>query len=101
MAKLVAVGDTSKFAPGTMREVQVGKKSILVIRQGDDFYALENKCSQYPLSDGFLEEDRIACSMHGSEFNLKTGEALSLPAYENVKAYPVQVNNGHIEVEID
>jgi 3-phenylpropionate/trans-cinnamate dioxygenase ferredoxin subunit len=103
MAKFVAVCELNALESGTMRNVQVGKKKIVVIRQGDELYALEDRCSHenYPLSDGFLEEGKIACAMHGAEFDLKTGEALALPAYENVNTYVVRVNDGMVEVQID
>ena len=103
MAKFLAVCQLDTFASGTMRNIQVGKKKIVVIRQGDELYALEDRCSHenYPLSDGFLEDGKIACAMHGAEFDLKTGEALALPAYENVKTYIVRMNDGMVEVQVD
>jgi nitrite reductase/ring-hydroxylating ferredoxin subunit len=39
--------------------------------------------------------------MHGAGFDLETGAALSLPAYEPVAVYPVQANNGMVEIDID
>lgn len=103
MAKVVTVCKFDEFAPNTMRRVKVGKKAIVVIRQQDELYALEDRCSHedYPLSDGFLDDGVISCSLHGARFDLKTGDALSMPAYEGVATFKVQNNSGTVELLIE
>jgi 3-phenylpropionate/trans-cinnamate dioxygenase ferredoxin component len=87
----------------SIRKVKVSGKKMIVVRQGEKLYALADRCSHedYALSEGFLEPGKICCSMHGAGFDLATGAALSLPAYEPVAVYPVQVNNGMVEIDID
>jgi 3-phenylpropionate/trans-cinnamate dioxygenase ferredoxin component len=87
----------------TIRKVKWSGKKLIVVKQGDDLFALADRCSHedYALSEGFLEPGKICCSMHGAGFDLKTGAALSLPAYEPVTVYPVQVKDGMVEIDID
>ncbi len=87
----------------TLRKVKVAGKKIIVVKQGEAVYALADRCSHedYALSEGFLEPGKICCSMHGAAFDLKSGAALSLPAYEAVPTYPIRVHEGMVEIDID
>jgi 3-phenylpropionate/trans-cinnamate dioxygenase ferredoxin subunit len=89
--------------PGTKRRVVLGGVGILVVRHGDDIYAIRDRCSheEYSLLDGTLHEGTVSCPQHGAQFDLKTGEALTPPAFEDLKTYPVRVNNGYVEVKAD
>jgi nitrite reductase/ring-hydroxylating ferredoxin subunit len=52
----------------------------------------------YPLSDGILEGETITCAHHGAEFNVRTGEVLSLPAVEPIETFEVKVEGDDIYV---
>ena len=66
-------------------------------------HAIGDTCThgEVSLSEGFLEGDTIECWAHGAKFSIKTGEALSLPAYEPVPVFLVEVKDGDILVDID
>mgnify|MGYP001106446847 CR=1 FL=1 len=57
---------------------KVGEQSVLVIKSGDNFYAIANKCPHLglPLTNGKVDRETITCPFHGSRFDLKTGENL-------------------------
>jgi len=40
----------------------------------------------------------IICPRHGSRFCLKTGTALSAPAFEDIETYPVRVVGDTVQV---
>lgn len=103
MSETIKVCTTEQLADGGMRTVDVGGVQILVVRDGDNIYAVKNECTheEFPLSEGWVEDGCIFCAFHGAKFDLKSGDALSLPAYEDVQTFPVQVNNGMIEIEVD
>jgi 3-phenylpropionate/trans-cinnamate dioxygenase ferredoxin subunit len=48
-----------------------------------------------------LEGDQIICPRHGARFCVRTGEALTAPAYEPTAKLPLRVENGVIEVKDD
>ena len=65
-----------------------------------DFYAIDDVCShgRSSLSEGFVEGTSVECVLHGALFDLKTGEALTLPATVAMATYPVQVCDGEVLV---
>jgi nitrite reductase/ring-hydroxylating ferredoxin subunit len=103
MSEIIKVCAVEQLADGGMRTVESSDVQILVIRDGDNIYALKNECTheEFPLSEGWVEDGCIFCAFHGAKFDLKSGDALSLPAYEAVQTFPVRVNNGMIEIEVD
>ncbi len=57
---------------------KVGDQSVLVVKSGEAFYAIANKCPHLglPLAGGKVEGTTITCPFHGSKFDLKSGENL-------------------------
>nr|WP_294840418.1 nitrite reductase small subunit NirD [uncultured Methylotenera sp.] len=97
---VVAIDD---FKSGTCRVVKTDEVEIAVFNIDGRYYAIDNLCSheEAELSTGKLERDEIICPLHGAHFSLVTGEALTAPAYENIRTYPVRVNNGWLEVDTE
>jgi nitrite reductase/ring-hydroxylating ferredoxin subunit len=64
----------------------------------DGYYALSNKCSHAgaKLSRGLVIDGEIECPAHNGRFNIRTGEATLSPACENMKTFPVRVENDEI-----
>lgn len=102
MGERVFLCHRSDLASGEARRFDIGSVRIALIRIGDDFYALGDRCSHedYSLSEGEVwEEDReIECPRHGSTFDLQTGEACSLPATRPVPVYSVETNGEDVSV---
>jgi 3-phenylpropionate/trans-cinnamate dioxygenase ferredoxin subunit len=93
-----------ELKPGTARRFDVGEHRIALVRIGDDFYALGDRCSHadYSLSEGDVWEDEreIECPKHGSTFSLETGKPHTLPATKPVPVYRVLVEDGDVVVEV-
>ena len=92
------------IAPGEAKRFEIDGHKIAIIRIGDDFYALGDTCSHanFSLSEGEVdpEECTIECWKHGSLFDVRTGEALTLPATRPVPTYDVVVEDGDLRVVI-
>jgi 3-phenylpropionate/trans-cinnamate dioxygenase ferredoxin subunit len=90
--------------PGGAKRFDIGRHRVAVVRIGDDFYALGDVCTHddYSLSEGEIDPDEctIECWKHGSLFDLKTGEALTLPATRRTPVYDVVVDSGDVYVVI-
>jgi len=88
--RLCAAGE---LASGEARRFEVGDHHIALVRIGDDFYAIGDRCSHadFSLSDGevLVDDCEIECWKHGSTFSLKSGEPQSLPATKAVPVYEV------------
>jgi 3-phenylpropionate/trans-cinnamate dioxygenase ferredoxin subunit len=90
--------------PGSAKRFDVDGHRIAVVRIGDDFYVIGDRCSHedYSLSEGDVWEDEceIECPKHGSAFSLTTGEPLTLPATEAVPVYGVRIDGSDVLVEV-
>ena len=79
-----------------------GHRLALVRFEGDDVFAIGDKCSHadYSLAEGEIDAaDRtIECWKHGSVFSLETGAPDCLPATKPVPVYDVTIDNGEILV---
>jgi 3-phenylpropionate/trans-cinnamate dioxygenase ferredoxin subunit len=73
--------------------VKVDGEPVAVVRTSGRVYAIHDVCShaEVALSEGEVYDTTIECWLHGSSFDLETGEPTSLPATEPVPVYPVRV----------
>lgn len=97
----VDVGPATAASETTQLSAEVDGYSIVVLRCGADLYAIEDLCTHdgQSLAGAEVEDCQVICPRHGSRFCLKTGEALTPPAYEPVRTFNVKVENGRILVE--
>jgi 3-phenylpropionate/trans-cinnamate dioxygenase ferredoxin subunit len=81
--------------------IEKNGKSICVARVGDEVFAIDDTCtnSEASLSEGDVTDYKIECWLHGAEFDLRTGAAVTLPANIAVKTYPVKIVNDLVEVQ--
>ncbi len=103
MSDWVDVAPVGELAPGQWQVVDVDEVMIAVFNIDGDYYAIEDVCTHdYEcLTGGEVEGEVIICPRHGATFNIKTGEALSAPAYEPVATLPVRVHEGRVQVRDD
>ncbi|MGO2659835.1 non-heme iron oxygenase ferredoxin subunit [Mycetocola reblochoni] len=78
-----------------------GVPIALVLDGQGDVHAIGDTCTHgdISLSEGFVEDDTLECWAHGSQFSLRTGKPLTLPAYEPVPVYVVQITDGDIFID--
>ena len=101
--RVCALSDVKE--PGSLR-VELADVDIAVVRFEGEVYAIEDLCShaEVPLSEGDVEEFKgaptIECWLHGSCFDLRTGEPTNLPATEPVAVYPVRVDGEDVYVDV-
>jgi 3-phenylpropionate/trans-cinnamate dioxygenase ferredoxin component len=103
MSDWVTVAKTDELAPGKWRTLDVDGTAIVVFNIEGDYYAIEDVCTHDggQLTGGAVEGDQIICPRHGSRFCIRTGEALTPPAYEPTAKFPVRVHEGAVQVRDD
>jgi 3-phenylpropionate/trans-cinnamate dioxygenase ferredoxin subunit len=81
--------------------VTLGDLEVVVARDGDEVFALQNECSHatVALSEGEVADCQIECWLHGSMFDLRTGKPTGLPATEPVATFPVDVRGTDVYVD--
>ena len=83
-------------------KLEKGGKSICVTRIGNEVFAIDDTCThaEASLSEGEVSGFKIECWLHGAEFDLRTGAAITLPANISLATYPVKIAANSITVEI-
>ncbi len=104
MSETVRLCAADDLKPGDARRFDVGSHRIALVRIGDDFYAIGDRCSHadFSLAEGEVMPDdlEIECWKHGSTFSLTTGEPQSLPATKPVPVYDVVRSGADVSVVV-
>jgi NADPH-dependent 2,4-dienoyl-CoA reductase/sulfur reductase-like enzyme/nitrite reductase/ring-hydroxylating ferredoxin subunit len=89
-----------KLADGKMLVGHVGGEDVLLVRRGNDIFAVAAHCTHYhgPLADGLVVGETVRCPWHHACFDLNTGEALEAPALSPIDCWAVEQRNGKILV---
>jgi 3-phenylpropionate/trans-cinnamate dioxygenase ferredoxin component len=98
--RVCAVADVPK---GEVVAANVNGTQIALVHADDgNVYAVHDECSHaaIPLSEGELDGCTLECWLHGSRFDLRTGEPTGLPATEPVGVYPVEIRDGDVHVSL-
>lgn len=94
---------TSDVGVSESKAFEVGNKEIAIHNVEGEYFATDDMCphEEASLAEGFLEDHLIECPLHGSQFDLRTGEVLSLPAVFPVRTYPARSEDGAVLVDLD
>lgn len=86
------VASRGEIPPGTTRRVVVDGTGVLICNVAGEFYAIEDVCTHDggELDQGDLDGPRIMCPRHGALFDVRTGEALTLPAVLPVRTFGIR-----------
>ena len=101
----IHVAPLDEFGPGSSKIVILGWTSIGVYNCNGKLLAIEDRCSHDdgPLAEGDWDPETCVaiCPRHGANFDVRTGQALTLPAYLPVETFPVRVDEaGMIKVKV-
>lgn len=92
----------SSLGDGKPVRLEKNGQSICVTRIGKEVFAIDDTCthSEASLSEGEVSGTKIECWLHGAEFDLRTGEVLSLPATQSLKTYEVRISDDSVTIDI-
>lgn len=99
----IEVADEHELQPGQMKKIEINGKKLLLANAQGQFYVVDEMCSHedFSLFLGCIKGHSIKCSLHGSFFNLKSGEPEDEPACEAINTYPVKLENGKVWTKAD
>ena len=104
-SEIIDICAVSDLPPGGMKLVEWEDLEIGVFNCNGEILAIEDRCSHDngTLVEGTLDQDKctVECPRHGSEFDLRTGKPITLPAYVPVDTFPVIVEGDQIKVEVE
>lgn len=92
----------AELTEGTPLSVQLDGLDLALVREGDDVFAIEDECSHaaVALSEGDVEGCTIECWMHGSRFDLRTGEPTGPPAVLPIAVHTVRIEGDDVYVAL-
>ena len=78
-----------------------GVPMAVVLDSNGEVHAIGDTCTHgdISLSEGFVEDETLECWAHGSAFSLTTGKPLTLPAYEPVPVFAVEIIDGDVYID--
>lgn len=88
---------------GDVIGIRVAGKEIALYEVEGEIYATDNLCTHGAarMSDGFLEGREIECPLHQGRFDVCSGKALCAPLTENIRTYPVRIENLRVMLKLD
>ncbi len=99
--RYVDVAAAAEIEPGTLRSAEVAGFKLLICRVGDEYFAIENKCSHTGalMTRGRIRGDCILCPVHGARFRLRDGRHLTPPASSGLRTFALRVEGGRVLVK--
>ncbi len=101
-AEFLDIAPASELPNGERLFIEAEGRSIVIVNVAGQLFAIADICTHDdgPLGDGDIEGYNIVCPRHGAEFDVRTGQAVQMPAVVDIPAYPVRVVDGMIQVGI-
>ena len=83
----------SELMFGQAKSVVIGGVPLALVRTDEGVFAIKDRCSHadVPLSEGEVDGCTIECWLHGSQFDVRTGRPMTLPATAVVPVFPVRI----------
>jgi nitrite reductase/ring-hydroxylating ferredoxin subunit len=83
-----------EVTPGQIKLLRVGEENVAVFNVGGKYFATQEACTHMggPLSEGKLAGNHITCPLHGSCFDVSTGQVVNGPATKSLKTFSVEVD---------
>ncbi|GAA1874173.1 non-heme iron oxygenase ferredoxin subunit [Lapillicoccus jejuensis] len=95
-----AVGDV---APGTAARADVDGRIVALVRDADGgWHCVDDRCTHadVSLAEGEVDGCTLECWLHGSRFDLRTGEPSGPPATRPVAVHEVRVDGDDVLVRL-
>jgi 3-phenylpropionate/trans-cinnamate dioxygenase ferredoxin subunit len=103
MSDWITACDLSSIEPEGVTRFDHNAKTYAIYRSlTDEVFCTDGLCTHEAvhLSDGLVIDYEIECPKHSGAFDIRTGEALRLPACKNLSSYPARVENGVVHLKI-
>ena len=85
-----------------LRRFDYNNKTYCIYNIEDGFFATDGLCTheEVHLEDGLVMDDEVECPLHQGTFNIKTGKVIQDPPCEDLKTYPVKIENNKVYIDI-
>ncbi len=103
MAEWIDVARVDELTPGNRKIIVTDVAGIAVFNLDGEFFAIEDVCTHDggELASGLRDGDQIICPRHGARFCIRSGKVLTPPAYEDIETFPVRIDQGVVQIDIE
>jgi 3-phenylpropionate/trans-cinnamate dioxygenase ferredoxin subunit len=102
MSDLVRVASVDEIPINSSKLVEIDNVRIALFNLNGEYYAIEDVCTHDggPLVEGeIVNGHEVRCPRHGARFDIRTGAAISMPAFEATTAYDVYIQGEDLLIE--
>lgn len=102
MRDFVRVATVGEIPVGGSLLVEIDYVRVALFNLDGAIYAIEDVCTHDggPLVEGTVVNGcEVICPRHGARFDIRSGAALSFPAFEATNTYAVQIDGDDVLVE--
>ena len=102
MSGWVRVAATDEIGDDRAIRIDIDGTPVCLARSNGELFAVHDTCTHadVSLSEGEVEDCKVECWLHGSQFDLRTGEPTGLPAIIPVATYAVRVTDGEVFLDL-
>tara|TARA_B100000427_G_scaffold273635_1_gene241424 strand:+ start:4404 stop:4712 length:309 start_codon:yes stop_codon:yes gene_type:complete len=102
MSDWVYVCESSEIDFEDLKRFDHQNKTYCIYNIKDGFFATDGMCTHEDvhLEDGLVTDNEIECPMHQGIFNIKTGKVIQDPPCDDLRTYPIKVENNKIYIQI-
>lgn len=92
------IAGPGEVAPGGRKSVVVDELPALLVRVAAEYFCIEDTCTHdgQAMTNGPIDDCQITCPRHGARFDLRTGEALCMPATEPIQTFQLDIRQDGI-----
>jgi len=103
------VAAVADFGVGESRLLEVDNVMVAVFNLDGEYHAIEDVCTHAgaPMlgcglgPEELIDGEQIICPRHGARFCIRTGRALTPPAFDPVYKLPIRIESGMVQVADD
>jgi len=102
MSEFVKVAQLSEIPLGQSKLIEVDAVRVALFNLEGEIHAIEDVCTHDggPLVEGEVVDGcQVVCPRHGARFDIRTGAALSFPAFQATNTYSVRIENDEVWIE--
>ena len=102
MCQFVPVAKASDIPEAGKITVEIDGEFVVLFHVGGKFYCIDDVCTHDggPLGEGELDDGQIVCPRHGARFDIRTGQALTMPATQDIRTHEVKIEGETVLVRL-
>ena len=102
MSDFVKVAQRNDIPDPGKQLVELEDRLVVLFHIDGEFFCIDDVCTHDggPLGEGELDQHCIACPRHGAKFDVRTGNAMSMPATEPTLIHEVKLEGDSILVKL-